>query len=97
MREKKPEKNIFGHFSSSNPLKKFSDKILLENNMTYLLKNRISKNVYNERRITLSKASSSSFSDSPCSSSFTFFDAICQFWETNLRSFKKCITYTGYF
>ena len=32
------------------------------------------KNIYDRRRIALSKASNSSYSDCPCSSSFKFFD-----------------------
>ena len=43
--------------------KKFSDKILLDNNLTHPLKNKFSKNVYNSKQITFSKVSSSSFSD----------------------------------
>ena len=30
--------NTFGHFSLKRPLRKFSDKVLVENIMTYLLK-----------------------------------------------------------
>ena len=38
--------NTFGHFSLKRPLRKFSDKVLVENIMTYLLKKK--KNVFNK-------------------------------------------------
>ena len=58
-----PKINIIGHLSSRMSLKKFSEKILLDNNMTGLLEKFLSKNVYNRGIIALSKVSSSSFSD----------------------------------
>ena len=38
MERKKPKINIFGHFSSRGSLEEFSHKMLLDNNMTHLLK-----------------------------------------------------------
>ena len=35
---KMPEINFFGHFSSRTPFKKFSNKILLDINITHILK-----------------------------------------------------------
>ena len=37
------------------PYKKFSDKISLDNNVTYLLGKKIPRNMYNRRIITLSQ------------------------------------------
>ena len=37
VREKMPKINIICHFSSGMPFKKFSDKVLLDNNVNYLL------------------------------------------------------------
>ena len=56
-----PKINIIGHLSSRMSLKKFSEKILLDNNVTGLLEKFLSKNVYNRGIIALSKVSSSSF------------------------------------
>ena len=53
---------------------------LLKNHMIHLLKKDFSKNVFNKRRITLSKTSSSSFSD--CSSSFKPLDVVLSILET---------------
>ena len=66
---------FFGQFSSRRPLKKFSDKILFDNNMTHLLqkKKTFTKNVYDRWRKTLSKALDSLFLNCLCSS-FKFFD-----------------------
>lgn len=47
---------IFGHFLSRRPLKTFSSKILLDNNITRPLNKEFSKNVYYMKRITLSEA-----------------------------------------
>ena len=60
--------NIFGHFSSREHLKKNFDKILLDNNMTHLLKNKFSKDVGDRKKIKLSKASNSSFLNCSCTS-----------------------------
>ena len=49
--------SMLGHFSRPRPSQNISDKILLDNNKTPLLKKEIQKNVCNIRRITLSKAS----------------------------------------
>ena len=54
----------------------FFDKILLENNLTHLLKKKFSKNVYNDKRITFSKESNSLFSDHPCFSLFRLFGKV---------------------
>ena len=66
MRGKIPKISIMGHFLSRASLKKFSDKIFVGNNVTYLLEKfllsyRFSKNMYNRKIIALSKASNSSF------------------------------------
>ena len=61
--------------------------------MTCLLKKRILKNVYDRKRIALSKASRFSFSECPCSPSFTFFDAALSILKTdNVQSVRKYIT-----
>ena len=73
VREKRLKINIFGHFLLRRPLKKVSNKILLGRNMTHLLKKDFSNNVYNRRRIALSKASISSLLDCLCSSSLKYF------------------------
>ena len=50
---------ISDHFASRRPSKTFSVKILLDNAMAQLSKKKNSKIVYDRRRITLSKDSSS--------------------------------------
>ena len=72
--------------------KKFSDKILLDNNLIHPLKNKFSKNFYNSKQITFSKASSSSFSDYPCWSLVKYFDKVfVNFEKLKRQSFRKYI------
>ena len=51
MRGENAQNQHFGHFSSRRLLKKFSDKILLDNSMTLILKKKTSKN-YSRKEIT---------------------------------------------
>ena len=74
--------------------KKISIKILLDNNLTNPLKNKFSKNTYNSKQITFSKASSSSFLDYPCSSLFKYFDKdFVNFKKLKRQCFKKYMSH----
>lgn len=66
------------------PINEFSNKILLDNNVTHLLQFffSFSKNVYSRSIITLSKASTFSFWNCPCSFLFKFFDAVLSIMKT---------------
>ena len=72
---KNVQNQYFWSFLMKEAIKNFSQKIFLDNNMTNPLKKSISKNVY-KRRMTLSAASSSSFSDYLYTFSFKFFEAV---------------------
>ena len=65
-----PESTCFVNSDKGGYLNLFPKKILLENNLTHLLKNKFSKIFYNSREITFSKTLNSSFADFSCSSSF---------------------------
>lgn len=56
-------------FLIKTPIKKFSEKALLDHNMTH---HKNFKNIYNRNRTTLSKASNSSLLTCPCSYSCNF-------------------------
>ena len=63
VREKIPRINIVGNFLSRRSLKKFSSKLLLDNNVTHLLEIFFARNVCRRRIMTLSKASNSLFDE----------------------------------
>ena len=92
MRKKTSKINIIGHFSSMMPLKMFSNKFLLDNNVTHLFLKK-SKKEYNRRITTLSKASK--FSN--CLSVFFLIQVLrCSFLSfeiIKLQYFKICITW----
>ena len=58
--------------------------------MTHPLKKKLSKNTY-DRRIALSKASNSSYSDCPCSSLFKFFDVALPNLETSILNLSEFV------
>ena len=58
--------------------------------MTHLLKKKLSKNIY-DRRIAPSKASNSSNSDCPCSSSFKYFDLALPNLETSIVNLSEFV------
>ena len=80
--------NIIDRFSSRISLKKFSDKIFLDNNLAHLLEKFVLKNMYNGRIIALSKTLISWFLDCLYFSSFTMQLSSC--WKLQ-TSFRKCI------
>ena len=91
-RKKMSKTNIIGHFSSRTSLRRISDKILLDKNVTYRL-HFLSKNGHNRGIITLSNVSNPSFSDCFYFSSFKFFNvAFPSFENFKLQAFRKCIT-----
>ena len=58
--------------------------------MTYPSKKKLSKNIY-DSRIALLKASNSSFSYCPCSSSFKFFDVALPNSETSIVNLSEFV------
>ena len=58
--------------------------------MTYPSKKKLSKNIY-DRRIALLKASNSSFSDCPYSSSFKFFEVALPNSETSIVNLSEFV------
>ena len=96
-KKRMPKIKIFGYFSSKKPWKKFPVKILVDDNMTHVLKRKkYSKNIYHRRRIILSKILRSSFSGCSCSSSLKTFDAVVSILET--ANFRWGVAlYTCYF
>ena len=94
--EKLTKTLIFRHFSYRQPYK-FSDKILLDDNMTLYWKKNRSKNTCYRRRIFLSEASNSSFSNCPCCSSFEFSYAVLSILKTiKFQSFRKKVQHDIY-
>ena len=72
-KEKNAQTQHLWSFLIKTPIKKFSEKALLDHNMTH---HKNFKNIYNRNRMTLSKASNSSLLTCPCSYSCKFFDAV---------------------
>ena len=61
--------------------------------MTHILEKKFSKNIYDRRRVALSKASNSSFSDGPCYSSFKFFDVATSNLKTAIFNLSEFVYY----
>ena len=79
---KKCPKSSFWLNLIKEAIKKICDKILLDNDMTAILTDEFSKSVYKRKRITISKASVSSFSNYLCPSSFQFFEKFLSILKT---------------
>ena len=92
LREKLTKINNIGHFWSRMPLKKSSDKILLNNNVTHLMDFFFPKNVYNSRIIILFKGFKFFIVGLPVFFLIQIFQ--CNFLSfENFQSFRKCITW----
>ena len=85
-RKKNAQNQHLWSFLIKAPIKKFSEKALLDHNMT---RHKNFKNIYNRKRMTLSKASNSSFLTCLCSSSCKFFDAVLSIFKTKNFSYSE--------
>lgn len=85
-RKKNAQNQHLWSFLIKTPIKKFSEKALLDHNMT---RHKNFKNIYNRKRMTLSKASNSSFLTCLCSSSCKFFDAVLSIFKTKNFSYSE--------
>ena len=88
MRQKIPKINMLGHFSSRWPWKKFPHNFFSGNDKTLNWKIK-SKKVYNRRKITLWKASSSSLLDFRVHPHLSFSMWFCQFWKLQTSIFQN--------
>ena len=70
-------------------IKNFKRNLFISLYMTHPLKKELSKNIYDSRKIALSKALNSSYLDCPCSSSLKFFDVALSNLKTAILNLSE--------